>query len=173
MLWVLKRPISMRPFFWAPKTYAKIMGKKINYNFTLKFFVYLNLWTFTLTIQNVPNCQTGKKGSKRHHTPVPLSITGCSSKEYIAHPLCLSVPRQWLGARSAISSESYCWFRGHEFDPGPTPYFHGHWWWNIFYGHSPSVDCCQRAHPAISHCSHLLLKIKSGYKYKSLAKSIV
>ena len=28
-----------------------------------------------------------------------------------------------------------------------------------------------RAHPAISHCSHLLLKITSGYKYKSLAKS--
>ena len=28
-----------------------------------------------------------------------------------------------------------------------------------------------RAHPAISHCSHLLLKMLSGYKYKSLAKS--
>ena len=27
-----------------------------------------------------------------------------------------------------------------------------------------------RAHPAISHCSHFLLKIQSGYKYKSLAK---
>ena len=29
------------------------------------------------------------------------------------------------------------------------------------------------AHPAISHCSHLLLKINSGYKYKSLAKSTI
>ena len=29
MLWVLKRTVSMRQFFWAPKTYAKIMGKKI------------------------------------------------------------------------------------------------------------------------------------------------
>ena len=28
-----------------------------------------------------------------------------------------------------------------------------------------------RAHPAFSHCSHLLLKIKGAYKYKSLAKS--
>ena len=28
-----------------------------------------------------------------------------------------------------------------------------------------------RAHPVISHCSHLLLKMLSGYKYKSLAKS--
>ena len=27
------------------------------------------------------------------------------------------------------------------------------------------------AHPSISHCSHLLLKLYSGYKYKSLAKS--
>ena len=27
-----------------------------------------------------------------------------------------------------------------------------------------------KAHPAISNCSHLLLKIKSGEKYKSLAK---
>ena len=30
-----------------------------------------------------------------------------------------------------------------------------------------------RAHPAISHFSHLLLKMQSGYKYKSLAKSAV
>ena len=28
-----------------------------------------------------------------------------------------------------------------------------------------------RAHPAISHCSHLLLKMKSGYNTKSMAKS--
>ena len=29
MLWVLKRTVSMRRFFWAPKTYVKLMGKKI------------------------------------------------------------------------------------------------------------------------------------------------
>ena len=28
-----------------------------------------------------------------------------------------------------------------------------------------------RAHPTISHCSHLQLKVYSDYKYKSLAKS--
>ena len=27
MLWVLKRTVSMRLFFWAPKTYAKNYGK--------------------------------------------------------------------------------------------------------------------------------------------------
>ena len=46
MLQVLKRTVSMRRFFWAPKTYAENMGiniKKILKNFTLKFFVYLNL----------------------------------------------------------------------------------------------------------------------------------
>ena len=30
-----------------------------------------------------------------------------------------------------------------------------------------------RAHLAISHCSHLLLKCKSGYKNKSVAKSTI
>ena len=30
-----------------------------------------------------------------------------------------------------------------------------------------------RAHRAISHCNHLLLKMYSGYKYKSLAKIAV
>ena len=29
MLWVLKRTVSMRHYFWTPKTYAKNMGKKI------------------------------------------------------------------------------------------------------------------------------------------------
>ena len=35
MLWVLKRTLSMRPFFWAPKTWVR--------NFTLKKCAYLNL----------------------------------------------------------------------------------------------------------------------------------
>ena len=34
---------SMRRFFWAPKTYAKIMGKKIFTILRWFFFVYLNL----------------------------------------------------------------------------------------------------------------------------------
>ena len=29
MLWVLKSTVSMRRFFWAPKTFRKLMGKKI------------------------------------------------------------------------------------------------------------------------------------------------
>ena len=36
MLWVLKRTVSMRQFFWAPKTYVKNDGKENNYNFTQK-----------------------------------------------------------------------------------------------------------------------------------------
>ena len=43
MLWVLKRSVSMRRFFCAPKTYAKIMGKKY-YKYYAENFVYLNLW---------------------------------------------------------------------------------------------------------------------------------
>ena len=36
--------VSMRRFFWAPKTYVKIDGEESIYNFTLKNFVYLHLW---------------------------------------------------------------------------------------------------------------------------------
>ena len=39
MLWELKRTVSMRQFFWAPK----LMGKENIYNFMLKNIVYLNL----------------------------------------------------------------------------------------------------------------------------------
>ena len=42
MLWVLKRTVSMRRLFWAPKTYAKTDGKEIILKFTLKIFVYLD-----------------------------------------------------------------------------------------------------------------------------------
>ena len=45
MLWVLKRIVSMRRFFWAPKTYALNHGLENIYNFTLKNFVYLNTWS--------------------------------------------------------------------------------------------------------------------------------
>ena len=41
MLWVLKRTVSMRQFFYAPKTYAKNYGLENIHNFTLKIFVYL------------------------------------------------------------------------------------------------------------------------------------
>ena len=44
MLWVLKRTVSMRQLFWAPKTYVKADGLENIYIFTQKIFVYLNLW---------------------------------------------------------------------------------------------------------------------------------
>ena len=43
MLWVLKRIVSMRRFFWAAKTYVKTDGLENIYNCTLKSVVYLNL----------------------------------------------------------------------------------------------------------------------------------
>ena len=45
MLWVIKRTVSMRQFFLAPKTYVKTNELENIYNFTLKNFVYLNLWS--------------------------------------------------------------------------------------------------------------------------------
>ena len=50
MLWVLKRTVSMRRFFWAPKTYDKTDGQENIYNFTLNFFVYLRLCLLLLDI---------------------------------------------------------------------------------------------------------------------------
>ena len=43
MLWVLKWTVSMRLFFWAPKTYVQAGGLEKIYNFTLKNFVYLKV----------------------------------------------------------------------------------------------------------------------------------
>ena len=36
MLWVLKRTVSIRRFFWAPKTYVQNDGLENIYNFMLK-----------------------------------------------------------------------------------------------------------------------------------------
>ena len=44
MLWVLKRTVSMRRFFWAPKTHVEIDGLENNHNFALIKFSYLDLW---------------------------------------------------------------------------------------------------------------------------------
>ena len=44
MLWVLKRTISIRRFFWASKTYAKNYGQENIYYFSLIFCVHLNLF---------------------------------------------------------------------------------------------------------------------------------
>ena len=38
MLWVLKRTVSMRRFFWAPKTYVKIDQQENIYNFMTNFY---------------------------------------------------------------------------------------------------------------------------------------
>ena len=44
LCWVLKRTVSMKWFFWAPKTYVQTDGLENIENFTLKKFVYLNLY---------------------------------------------------------------------------------------------------------------------------------
>ena len=38
MLWVLKRTVSMRRFFWAPKTYVKIDGFENIFQFYAEIF---------------------------------------------------------------------------------------------------------------------------------------
>ena len=46
MLWVLKRTVSLRRFFWVPKTYVKIDGEENINNFTLKTSVGLSMGAF-------------------------------------------------------------------------------------------------------------------------------
>ena len=53
MLWELKRTVSMRRFFWAPKTYVQTDGFENIYNFTLKNFVYLNLCTYLIYLYRI------------------------------------------------------------------------------------------------------------------------
>ena len=43
MLWVLKRTVSMRRFFWKPKTIAKINGLENIHDFMLNLFADLGL----------------------------------------------------------------------------------------------------------------------------------
>ena len=38
MLWVLNGTVSIRRFFWAPKTYVKTDGQENNHTFTLENF---------------------------------------------------------------------------------------------------------------------------------------
>ena len=45
MLWVLKRTVSMRRFFLSTKTSLQTNGLENIYNFTLKTFVYPNVWS--------------------------------------------------------------------------------------------------------------------------------
>ena len=56
MLWVLKRTVSRGRFFLASNTlYVKIDGLENIYNFTLKNFVYRNLWVVVVVfVLNVP-----------------------------------------------------------------------------------------------------------------------
>ena len=56
----------------------------------------------------------------------------------MAHgPTSNTGPRSAVGNVSGYRCVSDCNSRGHEFDPGPVPYFRGDWSWNNFYGHSP------------------------------------
>ena len=58
MLWVLKRTVSIRRFFWASKTYVQTDGLEYIYNFTLKTFVYLNLCHMLF----IPETENAEKG---------------------------------------------------------------------------------------------------------------
>ena len=64
MLWVLKRTVSMRRFFWAPKTYAKNYGKENIYNFTsstgLPLFLYWLLFSRKLLAKSIADFDSPK-----------------------------------------------------------------------------------------------------------------
>ena len=53
MLWVLKRTVSMRRFFWAPITKAKIDLKGNNYTLTIEILPYGSVIMFVLACETV------------------------------------------------------------------------------------------------------------------------
>ena len=54
------------------------------------------------------------------------------------HASLFTIHCPWiLKFAQSVRCESDFRSRGHEFDPGPVPYFRGDWSWNKFYGHSP------------------------------------
>ena len=48
MLWVLKRTVSMRQFFWVTQTNVKMDGLENIHNFMLKCFASLDLWLYNI-----------------------------------------------------------------------------------------------------------------------------
>ena len=69
LLWVLKRTVSMRRFFWAPKTYVKLMGKKIfkilRSAFLFSMFVLGPLYSDPIIILGPRFVQTKKSKIRR------------------------------------------------------------------------------------------------------------
>ena len=64
MLWVLKRTVSMRRFFRAPKTHVTIDGYENNYNFTIIKFPYLDCQSVLYLIQRHIRAMTWKNQYK-------------------------------------------------------------------------------------------------------------
>ena len=64
MLWILKRSVSMRRFFWAPKTYVKTDGYENIYNYMLKKFCLSKLdqpmWLWYFITKNAASQVTNR-----------------------------------------------------------------------------------------------------------------
>ena len=82
MLWVLKRTVSVRRSFWAPKTHAKNYGQENISIFTLKIFVYLNLSSDNkMSFSNSQNSASSKAPtrelliSSKHWATVLLAVS--------------------------------------------------------------------------------------------------
>ena len=86
MLWVPKRTVSMRRFFWAPKTNVIMMGWII-FKFIYKYFACLYLWWFVCFNTLCPSQQffshvgTGLPGLNHYKAEdkVSCSRTQCSA----------------------------------------------------------------------------------------------
>ena len=113
MLWVLKRTVSMRQFFWAPKHVLKIMGKKI---FTILRWKY-----------QIPGIQNKSKTSLKAEHVTCLKLTFCvriwkplkfcikpyqmkKSRKYPAGTLCwLYIDSMLIQHHDVESALNQCW----------------------------------------------------------------
>ena len=87
-------------------------------------------------ITSRPGYASPKIGSKYSCIDQSFGYSEChGDKLKLTH--LITGPLSAVGNMSGYRCVSDCRSRGHEFDPGPVPYFRGDWSWNNFYGHSP------------------------------------
>ena len=90
MLCLLKRTVSMRWFFWAPKTSVKTDGYENIYDFTLQFFAYLDLCLLSSTYHccRAHKLHQAKISQSRYHIVCfePLS----PSRQFFSHVWIIS-----------------------------------------------------------------------------------
>ena len=104
MLWVFKRTVSMRRFFWASKTNVKTDGWENIHNFSLKFFayMYLDLRWVCVSAYELKNCMASHKMLFSTENSKKKNLCAHSWENTSAYILFFSMLSSWLGLEVSI-----------------------------------------------------------------------